>query len=215
MPNPAHLFSRRALLAAGALLAGSLPALAQTGSAQPSDPRLGERTAGQADAPVKVLEFFSLTCSHCAAFHRDTWPQVKRELVDTGIIQMVWWDFPLDQLALNAAAVARSLPPERYEGFIGTLLANQDRWAFTRGNQMDELARLAALAGMPRAKFDEVVADEGLKRAILERRLVAERDYNVSATPSFSFQGKDGRQNQSGAIPFDRFKQLVEEARRG
>jgi protein-disulfide isomerase len=225
MPNPAHHLSRRALLAAGALLAGSLPALAQTGQAQtgqgqPSDPRLGARTAGQADAPVKVLEFFSLTCSHCATFHRDTWPQVKRELVDTGIIQMVWWDFPLDQLALNAAAVARSLPPERYEGFIGTLLASQDRWAFTRGNQMDELAKLAALAGMPRAKFDEVVADEGLKRALLERRLVAERDYEVSATPSFSFQardsqGKDGRHNQSGAIPFDRFKQLVEEARRG
>lgn len=215
MPNPAHHLSRRALLAAGALLAGSLPVLAQTGQGQPSDPRLGERTAGQADAPVKVLEFFSLTCSHCATFHRDTWPQVKRELVDTGIIQMVWWDFPLDQLALNAAAVARSLPPERYEGFIGTLLASQDRWAFTRGSQMDEVAKLAALAGMPRAKFDEVVADEGLKRAILERRLVAERDYSVSATPSFSFQGKDGRQNQSGAIPFDRFKQLVEEARRG
>lgn len=218
MPNPAHHLSRRTLLAAGALLAGSLPALAQTGPAQSADPRLGERTTGQADAPVRVLEFFSLTCGHCATFHRETWPQVKRELVDTGAIQMVWWDFPLDQLALTGAAVARSLPPERYEGFVGALLASQERWAFTRGDQMGEMARIAALAGMSRAKFDEVAADEGLKRAILERRLVAERDYSVSATPSFSFQGRNGqggRPSQSGAIPFDRFKQLVEEARRG
>jgi protein-disulfide isomerase len=184
---------------------------------------LGERSTGKAGAPVRVLEFFSLTCGHCATFHRETWPQVKRELVDTGTIQMVWWDFPLDQLALAGAAVARSLPPERYEGFIGALLNSQERWAFTRGDQLDEMAKIAAVAGMSRSKFDEVIADDGLKRAILERRLVAERDYAVSATPSFSFQGTGQSTGQgtgaprshSGAIPFDRFKQLVEEARRG
>jgi protein-disulfide isomerase len=231
MSNFAHSLTRRALLATGALLAGTAPGLAQGTGQGGDDPRLGERTTGQAGAPVRVLEFFSLTCGHCATFHRETWPQVKRELVDTGAIQMVWWDFPLDQLALAGAAVARSLPPERYEGFIGALLNSQERWAFTRGDQMGEMARIAAVAGMSRPKFDEVVADDRLKRAILERRLVAERDYAVSATPSFSFQGMGQGTGQStsqstgqgtgaprshsGAIPFDRFKQLVEEARRG
>ena len=73
---------------------------------------------------------------------------------------------------------------------------------------------MAALAGMSRGKFDEALADDGLKRAILTQRQTAEQQYNVSATPSFSFKGRK-TVNQSGDMGFDRFKTLVEEARRG
>lgn len=199
--------SRRLLLAMPALAAA--PALAQT-----ADPRMAERGTGRPDAPVTVNEFFSLTCTHCAAFHRTTFPEVKRDLIETGAMRLVWVDFPLDQIALAAACVARSLPAERYEGFIGALLANQDRWAFTRGDPREELAKMAALAGMSRGKYDEVLADDGLKRAILAQRQTAEQQFNISATPSFSFRGRK-TVNQSGDMAFDRFKQLVEEARRG
>ncbi len=199
--------SRRLILAMPALAAA--PALAQ-----PADPRMAERGTGRPDAPVTVTEFYSLTCSHCAAFHQNTYPMVKRDLIQTGSLRLVWVDFPLDQLALAAACVARSLPAERYEGFIGALLANQDRWAFTRGDPREELAKMAALAGMSRAKYDEALADDGLKRAILTQRQVAEKEFNVSATPSFSFRGRKTI-NQSGDMPFDKFKQLAEEARRG
>jgi protein-disulfide isomerase len=140
---------------------------------------------------------------------------VKRDLVETGAIRLVWVDFPLDQVALAAACVARSLPAERYEGFIGALLSNQDRWAFTRGDPREELAKMAALAGLSRAKYDEVLADDGLKRAILAQRQVAEKEFNVSATPSFSFKGRGAAVNQSGNMSYDRFLQLVEEAKRG
>lgn len=199
--------SRRLLLAMPALAAA--PALAQT-----ADPRMAERGIGRPDAPVTVTEFFSLTCTHCAAFHRTTFPEVKRDLIETGALRLVWVDFPLDQVALAAACVARSLPAERYEGFIGALLSNQDRWAFTRGDPREELAKMAALAGMSRGKYDEVLADDGLKRAILAQRQTAEQQFNISATPSFSFRGRK-TVNQSGDMSFDRFKQLVEEARRG
>jgi protein-disulfide isomerase len=199
--------SRRLILAMPALAAA--PALAQT-----ADPRMAERGTGRPDAPVTVTEFYSLTCSHCAAFHQNTFPMVKRDLIETGSLRLVWVDFPLDQLALAAACVARSLPMERYEGFIGALLANQDRWAFTRGDPREELAKMAALAGMSRARYDEVLADDGLKRAILTQRQAAEKEFNVSATPSFSFKGRKTI-NQSGDMPFDKFKQLFEEARRG
>ena len=199
--------TRRLILAMPALAAA--PALAQT-----ADPRMAERGTGRPDAPVMVTEFYSLTCSHCAAFHQNTYPMVKRDLIQTGSLRLVWVDFPLDQVALAAACVARSLPAERYEGFIGALLANQDRWAFTRGDPREELAKMAALAGMSRAKYDEALADDGLKRAILTQRQVAEKEFNVSATPSFSFRGRKTI-NQSGDMPFDKFKQLAEEARRG
>ncbi|MCQ4158470.1 DsbA family protein [Roseomonas sp. GC11] len=187
--------SRRSLLLAPALM---VPAVA---FAQTPDPRLSERSAGQEDAKV-VVEYFSLTCSHCAAFHKETWPRVKQELVSTGKVRMVWRDFPLDQLALAAAQVARSLPAERYEGFISALLGSQDRWAFNRNaDPVAEIAKVAALAGMTREQVDAAIADQGLRRAILESRLKAEQEFKVNATPTFVF----GTRVVPGGISFDRF----------
>lgn len=195
--------ARRALLAMP-LLSGAAGAAAQT------DPRLGERGIGRADAPVRVVEFFSLTCSHCAAFHRDVLPQVKKELVEAGRVRLIWRDFPLDRVGLLAAAVSRSLPAERYEGFLAALLGTQDRWAFARGaDSTEELAKMAALAGMPRGEFDRVRADEAFQRAIVEGRLTAQQEYDIKATPSFVF----GRKVHSGNLPFDAFRREVEEAR--
>lgn len=204
--------SRRFFLALAGASALAGPALAQTGAA---DPRLSERAIGRPDAPVRVLEYFSLTCSHCAAFHRDTLPQVKQKLVEPGAVRFVYRDFPLDRLALVAAVVARSMPVERYEPFIGALLLSQDRWAFNRGaDPLEELAKMAALAGMSRPQFDAAVRDEALARAILEGVQAAEREHNVRATPSFVF-GPDGKsKTQSGAVTFERFQQLVDEARK-
>jgi protein-disulfide isomerase len=202
---------RPLLLRAGSALAAAVlpaPLLAQ------ADPRLGERTTGQADAPVAVQEFFSLTCGHCAAFHRETWPQVKRDLVDTGKVRMIWRDFPLDRVGLVAAMVARSLPPERYEGFVGTLFANQDRWAFG-SDPLAELGKLAALAGMGRAQFEAVTRDEALARGVLEVRQMAEREYTIQATPTFVFKGRGAPITHSGNLPFDRFQERVAEAMRG
>jgi protein-disulfide isomerase len=138
---------------------------------------------------------------------------VKKELVEAGAIRLIWRDFPLDQIGLTAAAVARSLPPDRYEGFISTLLTNQDRWAFTRGDPLAELGKLAALAGMPKAQFDKVAEDDALKRAIVEQRAVAEREFGFSSTPSFSFQSGGKVRNQAGNLSFERFQQLVQEVR--
>lgn len=180
-----------------------------------SDPRSGERGIGRPDAQVQVIEYFSLTCSHCAAFHRDTFPRVKRDMVEAGSLRLVWRDFPLDGLALAAAAVARALPPERYEGFIGVLLNSQDRWAFTRGEPKEELAKIAALAGMARPAFDRAFDDEAMKRTILESRLRAEHDYRVQSTPTFVFARPGGPTRvEPGNMSFDAFRRLTEEARR-
>lgn len=195
------------------------PFLALAGLAMPGaalaqdapDPRLAERIVGKPDARVTVIEYFSLTCGHCAAFHRDTYPRVKAELIETGRVRMVLRDFPLDQLGLAAAGVARSLPPERYEAFISALFANQERWAFGRGGAgpAEELFRLAALAGMDRATFDRVVVDAPLQRGILEARLRAQQEHNVTSTPTFVF----GSRVVPGNMTFERFAALVAETR--
>lgn len=190
--------SRRRLLAgAGLLTLAPLPLLAQ--GTTPS-----ERSAGPATAPVTVIEYFSLTCGHCAAFHRDTWPRVKTELVQAGKIRMVWRDFPLDNLAAVGAMVARALPPERYEPFIGTLLTQQDQWAFSRDPRAG-LARLARLAGMSTEQFDATVRDQSLLDEIVAIRERGEAEHKVESTPTFVFNNTV----VPGNIPFDRFASEV------
>jgi len=180
----------------------------------PAEGMMGERAIGRADAPVVVREFFSLTCSHCATFHRDTMPRVKKELVETGRVRFVFHDFPLDQIALTAAVVARHLPAASYEPFVGALLASQERWAFARGvNTTDELAKMAALAGMGRAQFDAAVADQSLRSEILKARDESGRIWSIDSTPSFVFDGPGAKnQKAAGARPFDDFARLVQQA---
>jgi protein-disulfide isomerase len=198
--------SRRLVLAAAAAL--PFAALADEGSPATSA-TLTPRTMGNPDAKVRVQEWFSLTCTHCAAFQRETFPKVKSELIDTGKVFYEWRDFPLDQLALTAAVVARALPPDRYEPFIDVLLRTQDKWAFARGvNSTEELAKRAALAGMPRATFDQAASDEATKRAILTAQDEAASKLDVNSTPTFFINGKVLR----GAVDYATFAKAVDAA---
>ncbi len=149
-------------------------------------PTMTERAIGSKDAKVTVIEFFSLTCGHCATFARTVLPDVKTKLVDTGKLRLIYWDYPLDQLAMMAAMVARHLPAERYEPFVLALLSTQDRWAFNRAaNPLEELWKMAALAGMSRTSFDTAIADTALRDWMLARTRSAQEKWKIDATPSF------------------------------
>jgi protein-disulfide isomerase len=204
---------RRVILSGAATMLGSAAAVSQTaGAPSGGDPRLAERTSGRANAPVSVIEYFSLTCSHCAAFHRDTYPRVRRELVEAGRIRMVFVDFPLDQLALAAHCVARSVPAARYDEFLTAMFAAQDRWAFGRGvDHMAEIARLAAPFGLTSQQVEAAVFDEALQRHILGNRQRGERDHRVATTPTFVFSGSTVVQHP-GNLAFDRFATLAANA---
>ena len=178
--------TRRVLLSAAALIlaAAQMPARA-------ADPRMADRAEGKPDAPVTVTEWFSFTCPHCAHFSEDVFPEIKAKLIDTGKLRFVFKEYPRDQTDLMAAMVARSLPDARYEPFKDTLFATQTRWAFDRSKEpKEELAKMAALAGMPRETFDQVTSDEALKAAILADQDAAEKRYAIDSTPTFIVNGK-------------------------
>jgi len=175
-------------------------------AASAEDEHRAPRTLGDPAAKVTVMEFFSLTCTHCAAFARDTMPQIEKELVTPGQVRFVYRDYPLDQVALTAAMVARYLPAERYVRFVNALFANQDRWAFARGvNSTEEIWKMAALAGMGRPTFDQAVADTGLRDWILQQQQADRDHWKIDATPSFVING----QKYSGEMTFDAFRKLV------
>jgi protein-disulfide isomerase len=185
-----------------------VPALprAAAHAAPADDQHRAERTLGDAAAKVTVIEFFSLTCTHCATFARTTMPDVERDLISPGKVRFVYHDFPLDQVALTAAMVARYLPPAQYYPFISALFANQDRWAFARGiNTTDEIWKLAALAGMSRATFDQAIADTGLRNWLLEQQQADQSRWKIDATPSFVING----QKYSGEMSYDAFRKLL------
>ena len=162
-----------------------------TANVPAADPHMAERASGAASAPATVVEWFSFTCHYCAHFAADVFPEIKRKLIDTGKVRLVFREYPRDQVDLMAAMVARTLPPERYEPFKDALLATQAHWAFDQNvDSKEELAKMAALAGMPRDIFDRVVADNALRTAILDAQQEAEKRYNINATPTFIFHDK-------------------------
>ena len=197
---------RRSLLAlvAGQMAVLSFPAARAEDAG--GDPRFAPRTLGSDQAPVKVIEFFSLTCTHCAAFSRETMPEVKAKLIATGKVQMIYRDFPLDRVALMAAMVARTLPPDRYEPFVSALFASQDHWAFNRqGDPREELAKMAGLAGLSRPAFDAAIADKALEQFVLAGQQKAEDEYHVDSTPTFVANGN----THAGEMTYPAFSAFV------
>jgi protein-disulfide isomerase len=177
--------------------------------ARAEDPRLTERAVGKPDAKVQVIECFSLTCTHCAAFAQETYPEIKTKLIDTGKVHYIFHDFPLDQVALTAAMVARALPPERYEPFILALLASQDRWAFAQGvDSTNEIWKMAALAGMSKTTFDSTVADTAFRDAILAEQKADATKWGIDSTPSFIINGE----KHAGEMSYDAFAKLIPDA---
>jgi protein-disulfide isomerase len=197
--------NRRNLLAvvAGATLAQRIgsPVIARA-----EDLTKVERSIGKPEAKATVNEYFSLTCSHCAAFAVETMPKVKSDLIDTGKVRWVFHDYPLDQVALLAAQVARYLPVERYDPFINALFATQDRWAFARdANHAEELWKTAGLAGMSRPTFDKAIGDNDLKSWILKQQQADQDKWKIDSTPSFVINGT----KYTGEMSFDAFRKLI------
>ena len=187
-------------LAAGPFVLRGRVALAEENDAR------SERFIGKPDAKVTIGEYFSLTCTHCAAFAQGTFPEVKKKLIDSGEVRWVFHDYPLDQVALTASMVARYLPVDRYEPFINALFASQDRWAFGRGNDpTEELWKIAGLAGMSRATFDKAVADTGLRDWIVQQQKADTEEWKIDSTPSFVINN----QKYAGEMSYDAFRKLI------
>ncbi|MCK6454027.1 MAG: DsbA family protein [Alphaproteobacteria bacterium] len=159
---------------------------------------------GSPDAKVTIVEYASLTCPHCARFHKDTLPQIKKEFIDTGKVKLVYRDFPFDEASFRAAMVARCAGKEKFYGFIDALFSTQDSWT-READWKAALARIAKLGGMSQETFDKCLADKSVEEPILAKRLEASQKLGVDSTPTFFINGE----KVGGAYPFDHFATVI------
>lgn len=207
MPTYANKFRGFALLTAvfGALFAfTSTHAQAEVAS---DEAAMSEMSLGSADAPVVLHEYSSLTCPHCARFHADTLPEIKKEYVDTGKVRIVFHDFPLDNLALAAQMIVRCSGTERNIDFFNMLYSTQPDWS-RASNPRAALVALARFYGLDGNDVNTCLTNETLMNTIVEARTKASDLYDIQSTPSFILEGK----KIEGALAFSAFKEELDKA---
>ncbi|WP_420547728.1 DsbA family protein [Curvivirga sp.] len=164
------------------------------------------RIFGDPNAPVTVLEFASMTCGHCGAFHNEKWPELKKKYVDTGMVKFVFKDFPFDQRAAGASMMARCVADDKYFAAVGALFKTQDKWARAQ-DYMGELGKIAKLAGLSEEKFEACMQDESVLDAVLKDRQEGMQKYKVDSTPTFFVNGDE---KISGNVPLEDFEEVLD-----
>jgi len=160
-------------------------------------PALPDLWMGKADAPITIVEYASLTCPHCAHFHVNTLPALKKDWIDTGKVRFVLREFPFDPRAEAGFMLARCANDKR-EAMVDVLFRQIDSWSHAE-NAKDVLLQISRLAGFTQQTFDACLTDQKLLdnvRAVKDR---AASEFGVDSTPTFFING----QKYPGAMTID------------
>jgi protein-disulfide isomerase len=210
--------SRRSL--AGALLAGAVAlgvaapgiALAQAKKTDPAKmaellkaSALGDKVLGKEEAPVTIIEYASLTCSHCAAFHEGTLPALKEKYIDTGKVRLIFREFPFDPLSTAASMIARCSTEQRYFPLVSVFFKQQQGWAGS-DKPLDALLAIARQAGFTQESFEACLKDQKIYDGLNEQKKRGAEVHEVTATPTFFINGE----KKSGNMPIEDFDKLLE-----
>ena len=145
---------------------------------------------GNDNASITIIEYASMSCSHCANFHNNTLPDLKKEYIDTGKIKYVFRDFPYNYPALLGSMVMRCIPSEVRYDYMNALYKLQNKWV-VRENAIthQELYKIMQSGGMNKENFDACLNNVDLENQILEEVIAAQSEFNIRSTPSFLING--------------------------
>lgn len=166
-----------------------------------------ERSLGDPKAPVIFIEYSSMSCPHCADFHRETLSKIKSTYVETGKVLYVFRDFPLEPRAVAASMIARCVDPSRYFAFVDLLYGDQVGWA-RAADPIKELQTRAQLAGLSEEDFKACLANKDLLASIQKRAEEGQKEFGIDSTPTFIINGK----KISGAVPYEQFAEAIDAA---
>ncbi|KQT49930.1 disulfide bond formation protein DsbA [Methylobacterium sp. Leaf456] len=188
------------------LVADTLAQSADTAALLQPGP-LGDVWLGPADAKVTIIEYASLTCSHCAHFHKETYPVLKERYIDTGKVRFTLREFPLDPLSTAAFMLSRCDGNEKYYPISDLLFDQQQNWAFVRKPQspVDALEQIVRQAGFSKEKFETCLKDQKTYGAINAVKTRGLETFKVESTPTFFINGT----KYSGALSIEELEKII------
>ena len=166
---------------------------------------LGERELGNADAPVTIIEYSSLTCGHCANFHNTTFKELKKAYIDTGKVHYIFREFPFDATAAGGFMLAHCAPADKYFSVLDLMFRTQRDWAYTK-NPYEALLKLGKQIGLTESEVNACLTNQKILDGVTEVRDHGAKKLTVDATPTFFINGE----KVSGALSFEEFKKYIE-----
>jgi len=170
-------------------------------------PNIGadEMFVGKADAPVTIIEYASLGCPHCANFHHDTYPEIKKNYIDTGKARLVFRDFPLGTRATAAAMISHCAGPSKYFGFIDLFFRAQTEWS-QAPDATQAMMKIARFGNMKTDAVEACLTNQKMIDKMEASKKVAVDKFGINATPSFVVNGLV----VSGAHSYGDFRKLLD-----
>ncbi|WP_163269122.1 DsbA family protein [Chelativorans alearense] len=165
---------------------------------------LPEKAEGAEDAPVTIVEYASMTCSHCANFHVNTYPALKEQYIDTGKARLIMREFPFDPRAEAGFMLARCAD-DKYFAMVDVLFKQQNSWAPVQDAQ-SALLNIAKLAGFSQESFEACLTDQKLLDDVRAVRARGAEEFGVDATPTFFINGK----KYSGAMSIEQMAAIID-----
>ena len=160
------------------------------GSINISNAEVNRIVAGNKDAKITIIAYESLTCSHCADFHKDIYPQLKKDFIDTGLAKIEFRHFPLDVAAFNASKISQCKSNESLK-ILNSLYSNQQEWV--RGNTVEEingnLKKFIKSQGFE-INFEKCINNKEIEDFVLNDRIDGTKNFKISSTPTIIINNK-------------------------
>lgn len=166
-----------------------------------------DRVMGDMDAPVTIVEYASMTCPHCADFHKDILSKVKTEYIETGKVKYVLRDLAWDSMAFGISIVARCAPEEKFYPLVDAFFKTQDDWLREQDALM-QIKKIARLVGVTGSEVDACLGNKTLQASVQESRRVAQQELNVKGTPTVFVNGE----RVDRLRDFDDLKEVIDAA---
>lgn len=159
---------------------------------------------GKPDAPVTVIEYFSLSCPHCAHFYAENQPKLTKDYVDTGKVYYIMRYFPHNGPGLAATMLMQCVEEDKKESFLAALFNMQDKWAFTQDFKKN-LMSIAQIGGMGPTDYEQCLTDKSIEDRVLSQRQEAMDGLKIDGIPTFFVNG-----NKLDGYAYSRLTEVID-----
>ena len=168
---------------------------------------IAEMTLGSEEAEVEIVEYASYTCPHCATFHTEIYPQLKKSYIETGKVRFIYREVYFDKYSLWASVIARCAGPSKFFGLTDLIYQSQKKWSRAGDDNaiMSELKKLAKVAGLTDDKIKSCLTNKEKVRALVEWYKTNASNDEIKSTPSFVINGE-----KFSNMGYDEFSSIIE-----